>query len=126
MEKVFHILKLSSIYTAAVIFLLHTFIPHSHNLESFEDPEISCEKNDRCLMEFLGVILEHDFGIDHLEHFQIQDNHQIDFEIDCFFKGADLVVLDLFSDAEEWNLSDQIYQNKSVDIGQERGPPSYS
>ena len=123
MEKVFHILKVSSIYTATVILMLHTFVPHSHD-KNTDDPEISCENNDRCIREFLGVILEHDFGVDHLEHFQIQDNLHVDF--DFYLDNDEVAVHDLFSEFKNWNYSEQVFQNQSVDIGQERGPPFYS
>lgn len=126
MEKVFHLLKLYSIYTATAILLLHTFVPHSHDLETADDFGISCEKNDRCVMDFLGSLLEHDFGVDHLEHFKVQDQNNTNLNTIGDIKRDEIKTICLYSECKEWIISVQKYQNQSIGPDHHRGPPSYS
>ncbi len=66
-------------YLATGILLLHTFIPHSHSEELQDHVALSCDNCENCILEFLEIILDHDFGEYHLEHFQTGNNDLDDF-----------------------------------------------
>jgi hypothetical protein len=83
MDRIKPIWSKCMLFLAMSILLLHSFIPHSHHEEKdMNSTVLSCDKTERCLLDILGVILEHDFEEDHLEHFQLSEINYHDFNVD--------------------------------------------
>ena len=108
--------------------MLHTFIPHTHVEEGSNHTELSCDDNDRCVLELLAVILEHDFGEDHLERFQVSENQFHDISIDIFYELSlskdDLKITQSTHKLPDY--LDPVPDDPDINLCYYRGPPLYS
>ena len=70
-------IALSWVFPAAMILLLHTLVPHSHDFISHSEPQ-TCNHHEHDLWEFVEHLLHQDCGQNHLEHYQISFENDLD------------------------------------------------
>ena len=123
-----HIWRLCSIYLATTILLLHTFIPHTHTEDSDDTVILTCDRDANCILDILGLLLDHDFAEDHLENFQSSDEYTGDI-VSIEMIHSELPV---FLESEEGrNIKTEFYNYIPEDPPfhlqlKSRGPPIYS
>lgn len=72
-------IALSWILPAAMILLLHTLIPHSHDFIS-QNNQHNCHHQQHHVWEFVEHLLEQSSGENHLESYQVETEN--DFDVD--------------------------------------------
>ncbi|NJN77685.1 MAG: hypothetical protein HC803_04605 [Saprospiraceae bacterium] len=67
------------ILPAVIILLLHTLVPHSHGWMNTEikAAQTTCNHHHHGVWEFFTHLLTQDFGVEHLENYQVAD---VDFQ----------------------------------------------
>lgn len=71
---------ISWLFPAAMILLLHTLVPHSHDFITSHEETTTCEHHQHNFWEFVEHLLEQNCGENHLEHYQISIENDIDFD----------------------------------------------
>ena len=72
-------IALSWLIPAAMILLLHTLIPHSHDFLAHHEAQ-TCTHHEHSFWEFVEHLLHQDCGENHLEYYQITFEEDIDFD----------------------------------------------
>lgn len=72
-------IALSWIFPAAMILLLHTLVPHSHDFISTDSYQ-SCNHQEHRVWEFVEHLLEQNSGENHLESFQVELENKLELE----------------------------------------------
>jgi len=118
-------IALSWVFPAAIILLLHTLIPHSHDFISHDEHQ-TCEHHQHNFWEFVEHLLEQNCGENHLEHYQTafendldNDNSLISNQLPQFKISNDLVLIKKPFPATDYNLKNPcLLKNLTY-----RGPP---
>ena len=79
-------IALSWIFPAAMILLLHTLVPHSHDFVSKSKYQ-SCEHQQHHVWEFVEHLLEQNSGENHLESFQVELENNLELDNTSLFSN---------------------------------------
>lgn len=124
-------IRIITVFSALLIVLLHSFIPHKHHSEfSFTEHE-SVHQEASNIIDFLSLAFHVDHGEKHLEEFTVAgaDVHSIDteFQIPVAFDQSFISGTPVFNEKQVGFTSEPSVSNLLLTCEHSlRGPPSLS
>lgn len=118
-------IALSWLLPAAMILLLHTLVPHSHDFITHHEQQ-TCEHHEHNFWEFVEHLLHQDCGENHLEYYQISfendletDNNALTISQLPAFSVTDKLLSKITFPTTDFNFKNP-FLSKNLSL---RGPP---